>query len=95
MPIERRIREGAERNAGILDPDVDRFLDAVVHKARRRQVVRRSLTGVAAAAAVALAVFVGPSVLDGHPGRERERARRQPHAERGPQRAAGGRVPHG
>ena len=44
MPIERRIRQGAERNAGVLDPDVDRFLDSVVHKTRRRQVVRRSLT---------------------------------------------------
>ena len=47
MPIERRIRQGAERNAGVLDPDVDRFLDSVVHKTRRRQVVRRSLSAAA------------------------------------------------
>ena len=69
MPIERRIREGAERNAGVLDPDVDSLPG---HRSsvetRRRQVVRRSLTGAAAAAAVALAVFVGPSVLDGIEG---------------------------
>ena len=68
MPIERRIREGADRNAGVLDPDVDRFLDSVVRRTRRRKVVRRSFTGAAAAAAVALAVFVGPSVLDGIEG---------------------------
>ncbi len=44
MPIERRIREGAERNADVLDPDVDRFLDSVIHRTRRRLVVRgRSL----------------------------------------------------
>lgn len=65
MPIERRIREGAERNAGVLDPDVDRFLDAVVHRTRRRQVIHRSLSAVAAVAAVVVAVVLGPSVLDG------------------------------
>jgi hypothetical protein len=65
VPIERRIRQGAERNAGVLDPDVDRFLDSVVHKGRRRQVVRRSLSAAGAVAALSLVVFVGPSVLDG------------------------------
>ena len=65
MPIERRIRQGAERNAGVLDPDVDRFLDSVVHKTHRRQVVRRSLTAAASVAAVVLAVAIGPDVLGG------------------------------
>jgi hypothetical protein len=65
MPIERRIREGAERNAGVLDPDVDRFLDSVVHKTHRRQIVRRSLSAAAAVAALVLVIIVGPSVLDG------------------------------
>ena len=65
MPIERRIRQGAERNAGVLDPDVDRFLDSVVHKTRRRQVVRRSLSAAASVAAVVLVVALGPSVLHG------------------------------
>jgi hypothetical protein len=65
MPIERRIREGAERNAGVLDPDVDRFLDMVVHRSRRRQVIRRSLTAVVSTAAVMFAFVLGPSVLDG------------------------------
>ncbi len=65
MPIERRIKQGAERNAGVLDPDVDRFLDSVVHKTRRRQVMRRSLTAAASVATVVLAIVLGPSVLDG------------------------------
>jgi hypothetical protein len=68
MPIERRIRQGAERNAGVLDPDVDRFLDSVVHTTRRRQVVRRSLSAAACVAAVVLAVAIGPEVLSGTTG---------------------------
>ena len=84
MPIERRIREGAERNAGVLDPDVDRFLDSVVHKTRRRQVIHRSLTAAASVAAVVVAVVLGPNVLDGIRGLGRNGARIQPHAERAP-----------
>jgi hypothetical protein len=64
MPIERRIREGAERNAGVLDPDVDRFLDSVVHKTRRRKAIHRSLTATATVALVVVTVILGPSVLD-------------------------------
>jgi hypothetical protein len=64
MPIERRIREGTERNAGVLDPDVGRFLGSVVHKARRRVVIRRSLTAAASIAVVAAVAVAGPSVLD-------------------------------
>ena len=63
MPIERRIRDGARRNADILDPDVDRFLGSVVRKTRRRQVIHRSLTVAASAVVLVLAVIVGPSVL--------------------------------
>jgi hypothetical protein len=65
VPIERRIRQGAERNAGVLDPDVDGFLDSVVRKTHRRQVVRRSLSAAACVAAVMLAVATGPDVLRG------------------------------
>lgn len=63
MPIERRIREGSHRNAGVLDPDVDRFLGSVVQKTRRRQVIHRSLTVAASLVVVVLAVVLGPSVL--------------------------------
>jgi len=65
MPIERRIRQGTERNAGVLDPNVDSFLDSVVRKTRHRQVIRRTLTAAASVAAVVVAVVLGPSVLDG------------------------------
>jgi hypothetical protein len=68
MPIERRIREGAQRNAGILDPDVDRFLDSVVEKTHRRQIVLRSVSAAACVAAVVLAVAIGPDVLRGTTG---------------------------
>jgi len=68
VPIERRIRQGAERNAGVLDPDVNRFLDSVVHKTRRRQVVHRSLSAAACVAAVVFAVAIGPGVLRGTTG---------------------------
>ena len=89
MPIERRIREGAERNAGVLDPDVDRFLDSVVQKTHRRQVVRRSLSVAASVAAVVLAVVWArrPPRHRGHDGRVG--ARIPADAERGPQRDAG------
>ncbi|MGZ5300053.1 MAG: hypothetical protein ACXWDU_10305, partial [Actinomycetota bacterium] len=63
MPIERRIREGVHRNAGVLDPDVDRFLGSVVHRTRRRQQIHRSLTVAASVVVVVLAVVLGPSVL--------------------------------
>ncbi len=63
MPIERRIRDGARRNADVLDPDVDRFLGSVVRKTHRRQVIHRSLSIAASVVVVVLAVVLGPSVL--------------------------------
>lgn len=66
MPIERRIRDGAHRNADVLDPDVDRFLDSVVHRTRRRQIVRRSFSVAASTMiAVAVIVFLGPGLMHG------------------------------
>lgn len=67
MPVERRIREGAERNAGMLDPDVDRVLDTVVRRTRRRAVVHRSLTAAVAIPAVVLALVFGPHLLEATP----------------------------
>lgn len=65
MPVERRIKEGTERNAGVLDPDVSRFLDSVVHKTRRRLAIRRSLSVAAMGAGVVVAIVLGPNVLSG------------------------------
>ncbi len=42
---------------------MDRFLGSVVQKTHRRHVIRRSLTVAASAAAVVLAVVLGPGVL--------------------------------
>ena len=94
MPIERRIREGAERNAGVLDPDVDRFLDSVVHKTHRRQVIRRSLTAAASVAAVALAVVLGPKSLTAWATDGRDGARIRSHADRHAGRSPGDRHVH-
>lgn len=64
MPVERRIREGAHRNAGVLDPDVDRALETVVRRARRRSAVRRSLTAAVTVPAIVTAIVFGPRLLD-------------------------------
>jgi hypothetical protein len=64
MPVERRIREGAERNAEVIDPDVDRVLDAVIRRTRRRMVVRRSLATVVAVPTVVLALILAPHLLE-------------------------------
>ena len=84
MPVERRIREGAHRNAGVLDPDVDRFLGSVVRRTRRRTVVRRSLTAAVAIPTVVMAIALGPHVLDAVRGSERPVPGTQPPPSVGP-----------
>ena len=64
MPVERRLRQGLERNAGVLDPDVARFLDTVVTRSRRRVRVRRVAATVAVAAAAVVVVAIGPRAID-------------------------------
>jgi len=64
VPVERRIREGTQRNAAVLDPDVDRALGVVVRRARRRVLVRRSLTAAVSVPAVVIAIVLGPRLLD-------------------------------
>jgi hypothetical protein len=63
MPVERRLRGGLERNAGVVDPDVERFLAIVVRRARPRVIMRRAAAGLAVAAALATALVAGPPVL--------------------------------
>ena len=63
MSVDRRLRGGLHRNADVLDPQVDRLLDDVIRKTRRRVLVRRVAVSAAAAAAVVFAVAVGPSAL--------------------------------
>lgn len=63
MSVDRRLRGGLRRNADVLDPQVDRLLDEVIRKARRRVLLRRAAVSIAAAAALVLVVAVGPSAL--------------------------------
>jgi hypothetical protein len=60
MPVERRIRSGLARNAGSVDPDLDRFLGAVQLRARRRVITRRVAAALVVAAAVAVVIVAGP-----------------------------------
>lgn len=64
MPVERRLREGFHRNADALEPDIDRFLSTVMHRTRRRLLVHRMVASTAVAAMVAVAVVLGPLVVD-------------------------------
>ncbi len=64
MPVERRLREGMQRNADGLNPDVDRLLAEVVRKTRRRVMLRRAAIVLTAATALFLALAVGPRALD-------------------------------
>jgi hypothetical protein len=63
MPVERRIRQGAHRNADVLTPDVDAFLGSVVRRARRRTLLRRSLGAAVAIPVLALVIVAGPSAI--------------------------------
>ena len=65
MPIERRIREGAERNASVLDPDVDRFLDSVVHGDSSSAGSPSLVSAAISLMAVSLIVVVGPGLVRG------------------------------
>ena len=67
MRLERRIREGAERNTAVLQPDVERSLAAVVHEARRRRRIRRGFFAAIVLPAVVAGVVLGPDVLGGIP----------------------------
>lgn len=70
MPVERRLREGTQRNAAVIDPDVDRVLGAVLRRGLRRAIVRRSMSVAVAIPAVLGALVLGRQVL-GSPGNVR------------------------
>jgi hypothetical protein len=64
MSAERRLRDGLQRNAATLAPDVARRLDAVVGLTRRRRRLQRTAMVAAMVAVTAVAVTVGPRALD-------------------------------
>ena len=65
MRLERRIREGAERNAAVLEPNVEGSLSTVVRQARRRRRLRLTLSSLVTISLVATAIVFGPGILDG------------------------------
>lgn len=65
MRLERRIREGAERNAAFLQPNVEGSFSAVVRSARRRRRVRLTLSSFVTMSLIATATAFGPGILDG------------------------------
>ena len=65
MRLERRIREGAERNAAVLEPNVEESLSTVVRQARRRRRVRLTLSSLVTMSLIATAIVFGPGILDG------------------------------
>ena len=64
MPLSVVLRDGFQRNADVLEPEVDRLLEDVFHRTRRRRLVRRAAVVIAAAGAVVLGALFGPWALD-------------------------------
>jgi uncharacterized protein YndB with AHSA1/START domain len=67
MSLERRLREGLEASASVVDVDVDQQLRQVLDRGRRRRRVVRVATVAAVAAAVVAALVLVPRALDRTP----------------------------
>src|SRR4051812_16032697 len=63
MSVDGRLRNELSDDASHLDVDVDRFLDRVVTRGRRRQRVRRVGGAIALAALAAVVALTGPATL--------------------------------
>jgi hypothetical protein len=64
MSLDDRLKSELDRSSRIVDPDVRRDLSTVRRKARRVVLRQRVIRTVAAAALIALAVFLGPKIVD-------------------------------
>jgi hypothetical protein len=64
MSLDKRVKDALERTALFVDPDVQRDLSSVRRKTRRAVIRQRITVTLVAAALAALAVFLGPKVLD-------------------------------
>jgi uncharacterized protein YndB with AHSA1/START domain len=67
MSVERRLREGLEASASVVDVDVDRQLRLVLDRGRRRRRMVRVAAVAAVAAAVVAALVLVPHALDRTP----------------------------
>ena len=64
MSLDKRVKDALERTSQIVDPDVRRDLSSVRRKTRRAVIRQRITVTLVAASLAALAVFLGPRVLD-------------------------------
>jgi hypothetical protein len=64
MPVDDRIREGFERNADSVRPEIDAALTSVVNVARRRVLIRRSVLMVGVALSAIALIVLAPRTLD-------------------------------
>jgi hypothetical protein len=62
MSVERRLREGLERSAAVVPPDVGRRLPEAIARGRRRRRARRASLIVGTLAALAAVGFATPQV---------------------------------
>jgi hypothetical protein len=65
MPLEDRLRDGFERSARVVDPDLEERLSDVGAKYRHRRRIRRSGQVASLVALVVFVAVIGPRVLDG------------------------------
>lgn len=64
MSVDRRFREGLERNADVPEVPLDALLPSIVHRATRQRRVRRVAWSGAVALGLAAAFVLGPRALD-------------------------------
>jgi hypothetical protein len=65
MPLDRRMREGMQRMAADLEPDVDGRLQETLRGARRAATRQQLRDGLGFAAAILAVVLVGPPLIEG------------------------------
>jgi len=64
MSVDRRFREGLDRNAEVPEAPLDMLLTSVVNRAKRRRRIRRAAWSGAVAFGVVAALVLGPRVID-------------------------------
>ena len=63
MPTDRDLRNGFDRAASHLEPDVQRHLDQTLRHGRRRILVRRAVQVTSVVAVIAVILIAGPAAL--------------------------------
>jgi hypothetical protein len=79
MSLDQRLRDGLQRAAAVVEPDVPRGLWVVRRRARRLMIGQRAAAAILAVAVVAASVFLVPRLLDLVRG-QREHPAVKPHS---------------